>query len=115
MGAIVDGGVGVLDEARQQADEHGSGLGLGELLGEDGDGCGRSDLAEVEASDAVGDGKEIAMGAGLLARVRDERSHRILIIGANFSEIACLAELNFQHGLGRLGELPGGCPKGCFQ
>ena len=37
-GAIVDGGIGVLDEARQQADEHGAGLRLGKLLGHDGDG-----------------------------------------------------------------------------
>ena len=91
-------GVGVLNEARQQADEHGSGLGLGELFGHYRDGRGRGDFAEIHAAYAVGNRKQIAVGTGLVARRRDKRSHRVFIVGSNLAEIACLTELNIQHG-----------------
>jgi hypothetical protein len=108
----VDGGVGVLDEARQQADEHGAGLGFGEFLGDDGDGGGGGDFSQVHAAHAVGHDEEVAVGAGLLARGGNERAHRIFIVGANFAEIACLAELDIEHWL-RLRNGPDGLRTGC--
>ena len=90
---VVHGGVGVLDEARQKADEHGARLGLGEFFGEDGDGSGRGNFAQIHAAYAVGNGEKIAVGAGLVARGGDERTHRVFIVGADFAEVACLAEL----------------------
>ena len=99
QGAIVDGGVGVLNEAGEQADEHGAGLSFGEFVGDDGDGSGRGDFSEVEAAYAVCHDEEVSVGAGLLARGRDEGAHGIFIIGTNFSEIACLTELYIEHWL----------------
>ncbi len=65
-------------------------------------GRGRGNLAEVHAAHAVGNREEIAVGAGLLARGGDERTHRVLIVGADFAEIADLRELYVEHGCCRL-------------
>ena len=92
--AIVHGRVGALNEPRHKADEHGAGLRLGEFFGEHRDGGCRSDFAQIHAADAVGNRKEKPVRARLLARCRDKRSHGVLIIGADFAEVACLAELN---------------------
>jgi hypothetical protein len=51
------------------------------------------------------------VGTALPARGGDERSHRVLIVGANFAEIACLAELYVEHGR-RLADLPEGFRQG---
>ena len=90
-------GIGVLDQPRQQADEHGAGLRLGELLGQHRDRGGRGHFAQVHAAHSVGNHKQIAVRAGLLARGGDKRAHGIFVVGANFAEVACLAELYIQH------------------
>ncbi len=106
QGAIVHGGIGMLNQPRQQADQHRSRLRLRKLLGEHGDGCGRGHFAQIHAAHAVGNGKQIAVRSGLLARGGNERSHRVFIVGSNFAGIACLAELYIQHGRRRLKVLP---------
>jgi len=58
------------------------------------------------AAHPVGDREQVAVGPGLLPRSGNERSHRVFIVGANLAEIACLAELNFQHGRRRLKHFP---------
>jgi len=93
QGAIVNGGIGVLNKARQQAGEHGAILRLAESLDQRGDGRGRGHFAQIHAADSIGDGKQIAVRPGLLARGRDERPHRVFIVGADFAEIRCLTEL----------------------
>ena len=47
---------------------------------------------------AVGDGEKKAMRAGLVARIGNERSHRVFVVGSNFAGIAGLAEHHIQHG-----------------
>jgi hypothetical protein len=98
--------VSLLDEARQKADEHGAGLRFGEFFGEYRDGGGRGYLAQVKAAYSVGYSEEIAVGAGLVARGGDKRSHSVFIISANFSEVACLTELKIQHVRRSLTHLP---------
>jgi len=55
----VDGGIGVLDEAGKQADEHGAGLGFGEFFRDDGDGGGGGDFSQIEAANAIGHHEEV--------------------------------------------------------
>ena len=95
--AIVHGGIGVLDEPRHQADEHGSRLRLGKLLGHHGDGRGRGHLAQIHAADTIRNHKEKAVGARLLARGGNKGTHGVFIVGSDFAEVACLAELYVQH------------------
>jgi hypothetical protein len=95
----VNSGVGVLDEPRQQAGQHAARRRFCEFFGEDLYRGGRGNFAQIIAAHPVGNGEQIAVRAGLLARRGDERSHRVFIVGANFAEIAGLAELNIQHGL----------------
>ena len=61
QGAIVDGGIGVLDEPWDQADEHGSGLCAGEAFSEHLDCGGRCNFAKIHASHTIGDGEQIAV------------------------------------------------------
>ncbi len=101
--AIVHRGIGVLDESRDQADEHGAGLSFGELLSHDRN-CGcRGDLSQVEAAHSIGNREEKTVGAGLLARSGDKGAHSVFIVGADFAEVACLAELYVQHVRRRVG------------
>ena len=93
QGAIVNGGVGVLDQAGKQADQHGSRLRLGKLFRHDGNGRGRGDFAQIHAAHAVGNCEQVAVRAGLVARSRDERSHRVFIILADLAKIASLSLL----------------------
>src|ERR1035437_3035113 len=57
----------------------------------------RSNLAEVHAAHAVADRKEKAVAAGLTARRGNKRANRILVVLADFAEIADLAELYVEH------------------
>ena len=91
--AIVHGHVGALDEPRQKTDEHGAGLRFAELFGEHGDRRCRGHFAQIHAADSVGNHKKITVRTRLLARCRDKRPHGVLIIGADFAKVACLAEL----------------------
>ena len=101
-GAVVYGGVGMLDEARQEADEHGAGRRFFKAIDEYLDGFFGGDFAEIGAADTVGNGEEIAVGARLLARCGNEEAGGVFIVSANFAWIGCLAELDFQHGRCRL-------------
>jgi hypothetical protein len=98
----VDGGVGMLDEPGQEAYEHCARLRLLKTIDEDLDSLVGGDFSEVCAAYAVSYGKEIAVGAGLLARCGNEEAHGVFIVGTNLAWVGCLAELNFQHGRCRL-------------
>ncbi len=112
--AIVHRSIGVLDEPRHQADEHGARLRLGKFLGDHRDGGGRGDFAEIEPADSVGNDKKKAVGARLLARCRDKGPHGVFIIGADFAEVACLAELYVQHMRRRMRHLANRIEPRCF-
>jgi hypothetical protein len=101
-GAVVDSGVGLLDEAGQEADEHGAWRGLFEAFYKDLHGLIGGDLAKVGSTDTVSDSEEIAVGSGLLTRCWNEEAEGVFIVGANLAWIGCLAELDFQHGRCRL-------------
>ena len=103
----MDRRIGVLNEARQQADEHGACLRLGKLFSNHLDGRGRRNLAQVHSPHPIGNREQVSVRAGLLARFGNERPHRVLVVGANLSEIGCLAELNVEHGRRCLKRSPG--------
>jgi hypothetical protein len=91
--AVVNRRIGVLNKPRQQADQHGSFRGLGELVGHDRDGFCRGNLTEVQAAHPIGDRKQVSVGTDLVARSGDKRSHRVFVVGSNLAEIACLTKL----------------------
>jgi hypothetical protein len=93
----------LLDEAWQQADEHGAALGLLKAIDKDLNGFVGGDFAEIGAADSVGDCEEVAVGTSVLARGGNEEARGVFIVGSNFAWIGCLAELDFQHGRCRLG------------
>ena len=59
-------GVGVLNQARQQADEHSARLRFGKLLCHYGDRRRRGHFAKIHATHSVGNCKQITVGARLL-------------------------------------------------
>ncbi len=86
--------VGVLDQTRQKADEHRadwdfSNSSVSTEMAVDG-----GHFAQVHAAYAVGDRKEVTVRSGLVTRTRNEGSHRVFIVGANFAGITCLAKLH---------------------
>ena len=105
--AIVNGGVGLLNQARHQSCKHCGGRSFGKFFDESFDDRGRGNLAVVHAAHAIGDGEEITVASSLAARGGNERAHRVLVVGANLSEIGCLAELNVEHGRRCLKRSPG--------
>ena len=81
-------------------------LRLLKFLHQNGNCGGGGDLAQVHAAHAIGDHKEISVGARLVARSRDERSHGVFVVRAYFAGIACLAKHHIQHATGRLDWCP---------
>src|SRR5580704_840816 len=70
--SVVDCGIGVLDQAWQQADEHGAPLRLLKFLYENGNGRRRGNLAQVQTTHAIGNDEEIAVRTSLVAGIGNE-------------------------------------------
>ena len=95
--AVVYRGVGAFNQAGHQARQHGAVLRSFKLLGHDGDGPGRCHFAQVQSPHPIRHREQEAVRALQRPRSRDERSHRVFVMGPNLAGIRRLSILNIQH------------------
>jgi hypothetical protein len=94
---IVNGGVRVLDQPRQQAQQRSVFRSLGKLPADDLDGFGRGHLAQVHAAYTVGQREQPAPRPPLLAGLGNKKAGRVLIVGADLPRVRRLPEFHIQH------------------